>query len=251
MKSGGLCSGHWHRKMRYGSPGGAALRAVRGDQANRAPSRKSVRLTCEGCGEGFWCPPSLAYRDGQVIRRFCSNACYLAAKDPKPTLTCEACGKTVGRRKDAATQGYNYKQKFCSRACAVVAQGKGGHVHRGYRVIHVNGKAVFEHRHIVEQAIGRKLLPTETVHHISGDKLDNRFPENLEIWSGRHGKGQRASDHVEFAVETLKLYPELLIRRGYRLLPLESAASSEVLGKPSFNEFDAKEVISRIFSLGG
>ena len=39
---------------------------------------------------------------------------------------------------------------------------------------------VREHRWIAEQHIGRKLLPTEHVHHINGDKLDNRV-ENLRV----------------------------------------------------------------------
>lgn len=36
------------------------------------------------------------------------------------------------------------------------------------------------HRYIVEQEIGRYLLPTEIVHHIDGD-VDNNDPLNLEI----------------------------------------------------------------------
>lgn len=51
-----------------------------------------------------------------------------------------------------------------------------------YLTTRVNGKKTTKHRAIMEKAIGRKLKKDEIVHHINGNKLDNRL-ENLAIVS--------------------------------------------------------------------
>lgn len=45
-----------------------------------------------------------------------------------------------------------------------------------------------EHRLVMARALGRPLHKHETVHHINGDRTDNRL-ENLQLRFTKHGKG--------------------------------------------------------------
>lgn len=79
------------------------------------------------------------------------------------------------------------------------ARGSGHLNKQGYRIIVVNGRLKREHRHIMEQLLGRKLREFENVHHKNGRRADNR-PENLELWVKSQPSGQRLEDLLSFVV---------------------------------------------------
>lgn len=137
-----------------------------------------------------------------------------ATGGPMVDITCSDCGQTRNIRFQ--------KQRRSDRCrhCNAVRNGRLGGLHiklpreererrvrlgrqltsRGYVLVkrpdHPNARKdgyILEHRVMLEEKIGRLLLPSEQVHHINAIRDDNR-QENLELWVISQPAGRRATD---------------------------------------------------------
>ena len=151
---------------------------------------------------------------GDVLTRSCRE-CGREFEPSSRHLRCPAC-----RSRDVCSCGAPKQGKsavcFRCRSVAGASNGrwKGGRTRHkaGYVMAWApghpragKGQYVFEHILMMEQLLGRYLLPGESVHHRHGVKDDNRL-ENLELWTRPQPTGIRVSDAVTWAHDILARY---------------------------------------------
>lgn len=149
--------------------------------------KKQEKLICKCCGKEFFIK-SCDYRLKHSEIKYCSKECSNEGLKTGQIVGCQYCGK----------QFYSTRKTFCSRECVNHYRSEHSqhrtHYENGYLIEYVkdyNKKGnVKQHRRIMEEHLGRKLTKDEVVHHINGNKSDNRI-ENLQVMS----RGEHSSLH--------------------------------------------------------
>lgn len=143
---------------------------------------------------------------------FWSESSFDSERYRRPS-PCSVEGCTARYASNGLCKAHNQRRRLgkpLDTPFRVVAPHGSGFNHQGYRRIGRNGKKVLAHRLVMEEILGRPLLANENVHHINGDRSDNRS-ENLELWTTSQPAGQRVADKIAWAVEFLTQYaPDVL-----------------------------------------
>ena len=179
------------------------------DRIGAKPRRKPY-ATCQACGKVFY-PGS---GDKGI---YCSVACHNIGQTKREEKECEICGAIFEVPPSLQSR------RFCSKKCEGESRwkrpldrthnGKSALLdHYGYVAVWEPGQGwVKEHRLVMEKDLGRDLESDEHVHHINGDKTDNRLENLMVLGHNEHSSitNRDRLDKIEQDHADLERYREL------------------------------------------
>lgn len=152
--------------------------------------------------DNFWKDSSKKSRKHSYYCKTCdrqSNKGAVARARARTAIPClKQCGKLV------KPEGKTGMCHLCLNK-SKLNTGKGYKTKKKYIMKRKDGKAIAEHRIVMEEFLGRDLTKGENVHHINGVRDDNRI-ENLELWVSHQPSGQRVEDLIDWARYILDKY---------------------------------------------
>lgn len=161
-------------------------------------------INCNACGIEINLKPSYVKK---TKRPTCSYECYYKLlRVTKKSLVCDYCGKNYFV--PPSTVKWNklrgHKRNFCTLTCSTsfysgenAVNWKGGRIvtDREYVLVQdkgtdspVAGSYRYEHRRVMEVAIGRRLKRKEHVHHKDGNKLNNNIDNLVLLTASEHAR---------------------------------------------------------------
>jgi hypothetical protein len=185
--------------------------------------RKGTYKSCGcGCGEQIYCQPGESEDGQRYVDQEHKGRGQRGERVARVIRLCAVCDTPMRLTTDQSS----HDVQTCSRECtAALRRRKPGERYvdkrTGYVVITTpDGRVMGEHRYVMEQEIGRALLPEETVHHKKGGFTgrSNNDLSNLELWSGSHPRGHRVEDIIAYSREKLALYCDGIERKRYAAL---------------------------------
>lgn len=210
-----LCEAHYRRRLRTGDVGEDRPLGARVAQATCAVALCRDRAVERGWCHGHyqrWLRTGDVQAEVPLGRRRQAELCSVCGR---PSQAKSLCATHYGRLKTTGDLRPDVPR------ATKAARGSGSVTRHGYRVVTVDAadlpltdgaKRVMEHRLVMARLLGRALEVDENIHHVNGNRLDNR-PENLELWSTRQPKGQRVEDKVRWAIDVLLRHqPDALSR---------------------------------------
>lgn len=185
-----------------------------------------MERVCENCKQ--------TYKTSKKDKRFCSRKCYATfisgvnhhryknGLSRGSKTNCLNCDLEIIRK--------SHNQKYCSTSCQLKYEYKNGlrdkikitkraqdarrkqglekfktnptiHINKGYKIIYIPGSGYKKYHHYIWEKSHPPLKPGYCLHHINGDKLDNRLKNLIMLTHHDHHKlhaAQRKTENANF-----------------------------------------------------